>query len=244
MFKQDRKALVKVLKRVEFDLSKVDTTVHCLRGYEAYFSIQTNKEYKYKRQMVWKAVLQEQARQRYIGKHDAMMMQLVSSHATQWARDTATELGMQDAQVALSIFLDYMQEQQEDNAPLAPDYNEEEEDDDDTPIAVNWDEAFGDEEELSLHPDELALIEPLQLSSQEIHRARMDVNNEILNGSFNSHDTFANDDGDICYAALPELEPFPLNNNNTNVPPQNLALNSAAAAEAQDGNNTDTTTSS
>ena len=114
VFKQDRKSLVKVLKRVQFDLSQVDTSVHCLRGYEAYFSVQANKEYKLKRQMVWKAVLQEQARQRYMGRKDATMMQLVSTHATQWARDTATELGMQDAQVALTIFLDYMQEQQED----------------------------------------------------------------------------------------------------------------------------------
>ena len=115
MFKVERKALVKALKKGNFDLSLVDTRKHCLRGYEAYFSLQANKEYKLKRQMVWKSVLQEQARQKRLGITDKTMMHLVSSHATQWARDTATDLGMADAQVALEIFMQYVQEQEEDD---------------------------------------------------------------------------------------------------------------------------------
>jgi hypothetical protein len=65
-----------------------------------------------KRQMVWDSVFQEQSRQRYLGINDTTMMQLVSSHATQWARHTANELGMKDAQVALDIFMEFMSDQQ------------------------------------------------------------------------------------------------------------------------------------
>lgn len=226
VFKQERKALVKVLKRVQFDLSAVDTTVHCLRGYEAYFSIQANKEYKMKRQMVWKAVLQEQARQRGLGRMDAMMTQLVSSHATQWARDTATELGMRDAQVALVIFMDYMQEQQEDD-DIDEDCLSFDDEYDDAPIAVNWNEPLDFGEDPSLRPElDFSLrhnnnnfsaddsMEPLQLSSQELNRSRLS-NSRMLNISnhpgSSSHGHNHSNRAENC---LPPLQPYPTSNNN------------------------------
>lgn len=169
VFKEERKALVKTLKKVRFDLSRIDQSVHCLRGYEAYFSIKANKEYKQKRQMVWGAVLQEQARQRYMGRKDGLMMQLVSAHATQWARDTATELGMQDAQVALSIFLEYIQEQQEDDEEPLEDFDgcdleEDFDSDDGAPIALNWDEALDDSQ---YSQDDMALPQAQQQPQQQ-----------------------------------------------------------------------------
>jgi hypothetical protein len=182
LLKQDRKALVKVLKKARFDITKVDQSQHCFRGYEAYLSIQANKEYKAKRQMVWESVLREQARQRHLRIRDAMMMQLVSSHATQWARDTATELGMNDAQVALQIFLEYIQEQQEDVD------EDEEEDEEEYEFNDSFNEGLllemplplEEEEDGSLRQDldESAQVtsdcfEPLNVSSQALHRARL-----------------------------------------------------------------------
>ena len=123
--KLERKSLVKALKKVRFDLSQVNTRKHCLRGFEAYFSVQCNKEYKMKRQMVWDSVFQEQSRQRYLGINDTTMMQLVSSHATQWARDIAYELGMKDAQVALDVFMEFMNEQQQQQQQHAQQQEEE-----------------------------------------------------------------------------------------------------------------------
>jgi hypothetical protein len=176
---------VKVLKKVRFDVTQVDPSLHCLRGYEAYFSIQANKEYKTKRQMVWESVLREQARQRHLRIRDAMMMQLVSSHATQWARDTALELGMNDAQVALQIFLEYIQEQREDDDEFDDDDEEYDEAEYD---AVN--DSFNEgtllemplplEEDVSLRHDldesiqvTSDCLEPLSVSSRELHRTRL-----------------------------------------------------------------------
>jgi hypothetical protein len=175
-----------------------------LRGYEAYFSIQANKEYKLKRQMVWKAVLHEQARQRHQGRTDSMMMQLVSSHATQWARDTATELGMQDAQVALSIFLDYMREQAEDDDDDdLEEYDEcnEEDDFDDAPIAVNWNEPV-QEEDFSACLDFSSMMLPpnsLELSlSGTTTTTTTSTMAEPHNVSFSSHQSSQEEEPYYC----------------------------------------------
>lgn len=96
--------------------------------------------------MVWDSVFREQARQRYLGIQDPTMMQLVSCHATQWARDSATTSGMTDAQVALEIFVQYMQEQQEDasETEIVEEDESELQFDDLTPIQVSY---YGDENE-------------------------------------------------------------------------------------------------
>lgn len=157
----ERKSLIKALKKVQFDLQRIDPNKHCLRGFEAYFSVQCNKEYKLKRQVVWQSVFQEQVRQRYLQMQDSTMMQLVSSHASQWARDTATELGMADAQEALTIFVQYMHEQQA-----------EEEDDDDEPMM----EDNENEEIMQQQPEEEKEendFEPLQIN-YEYQEGRMD----------------------------------------------------------------------
>ncbi|CAB9512499.1 expressed unknown protein [Seminavis robusta] len=172
VLKQERKALVKVLKKVRFDLSMIDQSVHCLRGYEAYLSIQANKEYKAKRQMVWESVLREQARQRYMRISDPLMMQLVSGHATQWARDTATELGMKDAQVALAIFVEYMHEQQEDDIV---------DDDDDDYYNYNYNNNQQEGEEDVFNPELLLEMPlPVENNSQQQQQSLLEEDMEPI----------------------------------------------------------------
>jgi len=161
--KLERKVFVKALKKVDFDLTRLDQSEHCVRGYEAYCSVAANKEYKAKRQMVWSAVLQEQQRQRFqVGQQqqsqsqsqqrssvpDPFMMQLVSAHATQWARDTATQLGVQDAQNALQIFMEFVQQEQQ-QPPLL----EEEEDE------YDWDAEDEYASDSHMVDDDLILME-------------------------------------------------------------------------------------
>jgi len=69
-FKKDRKDTVKLLKHLDFDLGAIDHDQICLRGFEAYFSIEINKATKYARELVAMAVFAEQNRQRSVGVFD------------------------------------------------------------------------------------------------------------------------------------------------------------------------------
>lgn len=64
-FKNERKQIVRVLKRANFDVEAVERNgKNCLRGYEAYFSIEVNKAMKHARTAVTSIVLSEQNQQR------------------------------------------------------------------------------------------------------------------------------------------------------------------------------------
>lgn len=95
-FKKDRKDVVKILKRANFDLQRVDQSAVCLRGYEPYFSMQMNKATKDARDRVYEVVFNEQARQKSLNIFDPESLRACSLFATQWARDNALELGAMD----------------------------------------------------------------------------------------------------------------------------------------------------
>lgn len=108
-FKQDRKELIKVLKRHHFDLPVVEKTYgrkYCLRGYEPYFSLEGNKEIRRKRELVLSAVLQEQSKQRQmfgtISDHEVIARHCAD--ASKWARDCGYRLGVQDSNEILKEY--------------------------------------------------------------------------------------------------------------------------------------------
>eukprot|EP00339_Tiarina_fusa_P010258 CAMPEP_0117063610 /NCGR_PEP_ID=MMETSP0472-20121206/44406_1 /TAXON_ID=693140 ORGANISM="Tiarina fusus, Strain LIS" /NCGR_SAMPLE_ID=MMETSP0472 /ASSEMBLY_ACC=CAM_ASM_000603 /LENGTH=243 /DNA_ID=CAMNT_0004783383 /DNA_START=127 /DNA_END=855 /DNA_ORIENTATION=+ len=96
-FKDDRKAVIRALKKVNFDLSQIDTTVHQLRGLEAYLSISFNKMMQRKRTEVVHTVLKEQNHQRSNGLYDVEAIRNSSCQVTDWARLRGLELARQDA---------------------------------------------------------------------------------------------------------------------------------------------------
>lgn len=97
VFKNERKQIVKVLKKTNFDLVAVEESGQfCLRGYEAYFSMEVNKAMKYARTLVTSLVMDEQDRQRALGYLDDECMRLSCTDASQWARDNALQLGRND----------------------------------------------------------------------------------------------------------------------------------------------------
>jgi hypothetical protein len=97
-FKNERKHIVKVLKKANFDLAAVERTgLYCLRGYEAYFSMEVNKSMKYARTRVTSVVASEQTRQRNCGVYfDDEAMRIACSGASQWALENALQLGGND----------------------------------------------------------------------------------------------------------------------------------------------------
>lgn len=96
-FKNERKQIVRVLKKANFDLVAVEQTGHyCLRGYEPYFSMEVNKAMKYARTLVCSLVMSEQDRQRAAGFLDDETMRLSCYDASQWARENALQLGRND----------------------------------------------------------------------------------------------------------------------------------------------------
>jgi hypothetical protein len=97
-FKKERRNIVKQLKKAQFDLSQVPRK-YCLRGYEAYFSLNINKATKCARELCISVVAVEQARQRATGAYNPEALRHVCSQATQWARDNGIALGAQDAQL-------------------------------------------------------------------------------------------------------------------------------------------------
>jgi hypothetical protein len=108
-FKQDRKDLIKVLKKHHFDLAVIEKTYgrkYCLRGYEPYFSLEGNKEIRRNRENVLSAVLSEQTRQR---QRFGMLSDpdIIAKHcadASKWARDCGYRLGSQDANEMLKEY--------------------------------------------------------------------------------------------------------------------------------------------
>ena len=97
MFKTDRKVIVRALKKVNFDLSRIDRDEYCLRGLEPYLSISFNKRMQHKRTQVMHNVMTEQARQRSMRQNDVERLRGVCCCATEWARERAHELGINDA---------------------------------------------------------------------------------------------------------------------------------------------------
>jgi hypothetical protein len=97
-FKNERKNIVKVLKKANFNLAAVEQSgQYCLRGYEAYFSMEVNKAMKYSRTLVINVVATEQARQRKEGVYfDDEAMRSACSGSSQWALDNALLLGSND----------------------------------------------------------------------------------------------------------------------------------------------------
>jgi hypothetical protein len=96
--KKERRDVVKQLKKAEFDISRVPRK-YCLRGYEAYFSLNINRATKCARELCISVVAVEQARQRASGIYNPEALRLECSLASQWARDNGTALGAQDAQL-------------------------------------------------------------------------------------------------------------------------------------------------
>jgi len=116
-FKNERKEVVKALKRSNFDLSAVEQTgLYCLRGYEPYFSLEVNKAMKYQRTLVLSLVLQEQERQRaqsISGSgywYDDVAMEQTVSPASEWARENALQLGRNDELEAFEEYAEYFRE--------------------------------------------------------------------------------------------------------------------------------------
>jgi hypothetical protein len=100
VFKEERKTIIRALKKVNFDLSRIDQTVYQLRGLEAYLSLSFNKLMLRKRTEVIKSVMAEQARQRSQGIRDSEALRDVSCGPTEWASGKGLELGHKDAQDA------------------------------------------------------------------------------------------------------------------------------------------------
>jgi hypothetical protein len=107
-FKQERKAVVKALKRAGFDTNLVDKKKYCLRGYEPYFSVKMNKAVKYAREMLTSTVFSEQKRQQMLNIHEPEIIRDCSCNASAWARGNSHELGVLDSLecFALSLNLD------------------------------------------------------------------------------------------------------------------------------------------
>jgi len=129
VFKNDRRCFVKALKRVHYNVDKLlelqdqyirthptsnfvlQKKSHCPRGYEAYFTVAINRDYKHKRLAVFAAVLTEQKRQRSLMEiPDVDLLASKAQRASQWSRDLAFQLAAQDAKDALA----YQQEQEEE----------------------------------------------------------------------------------------------------------------------------------
>lgn len=119
-FKSDRKDVVKLLKKHNFNLNSVMKSPsigkkYCLRGYEAYFSVDKNKELRKNRERVISSVMSEQNRQKqrlpstmisqnklaYLLDHNSIAKH--SWDASQWARETANTLGRQDEEEVISM---------------------------------------------------------------------------------------------------------------------------------------------
>lgn len=113
VFKQERKDMVKVLKKHNFNLSEVEKNYgrkYCLRGYEPYFSLEGNKEIRRSRVATLTTVMNEQKRQRATAGDVVVLMDATrtgqlfdhasiakhSADASKWARDCARRLGEQD----------------------------------------------------------------------------------------------------------------------------------------------------
>ena len=96
-FKAERKGIVKRLKRVDWDASRIDQTKYELRGLEAYSSVEFNALMQTKRKEVIDGVLREQQLQDLLGTPDVDRIRAASAAASAWARSRAIDLGNSDA---------------------------------------------------------------------------------------------------------------------------------------------------
>ena len=129
IFKNERKLVVKALKRANFNLDVVERSgKYCLRGYEAYFSLDVNKAMKDARTLVTSLVLTEQERQRNLGMRDDEALRFACSSVSQWACDNALKLGENDEMDVYGSYdseynnnnnssMDYAHSQQQDQEP-------------------------------------------------------------------------------------------------------------------------------
>jgi hypothetical protein len=114
VFKEERKNIVKVLKKSNFNLVAIEASgLYCLRGYEPYFSMAVNRAMKYARTLVSGQVLTEQGRQRSCGYDCGESIRQASSAASQWARDNALQLGKNDEIEAFCYYQDDDDEEEE-----------------------------------------------------------------------------------------------------------------------------------
>mmetsp|Transcript_18323 Transcript_18323/g.44235 ORF Transcript_18323/g.44235 Transcript_18323/m.44235 type:complete len:495 (-) Transcript_18323:93-1577(-) len=147
-FKSERKMIVRMLKSVKFDPTKIDTSIYDLRGLEAYSSIAFNALMQKKRKQVFQAVLNEQGRQRQqqllrdgggSSSNQPLPLSLddesirdVSSSASKWARERGLELGRADAMlVGNSPFESLNSTTTDDDDDSMVDASDEENDDND-----------------------------------------------------------------------------------------------------------------
>jgi hypothetical protein len=110
LFKSERKDMVKVLKKNNFNLELVGYHF-CLRGLEPYFSVDVNKETKQARDCVMQNVFDEQDKQRGSGRYEPESLRSVVVNSTKWAMHNALQLGSRDAVEALAIYEKSMLEQ-------------------------------------------------------------------------------------------------------------------------------------
>ena len=97
IFKKERKEIVRLLKRLNFNLDAIDHEQFCLRGFEAYFSVEINRATKYARELIATTVFAEQNRQRAAGISDIGAIRRESMRASRWTLRNALELGSRDA---------------------------------------------------------------------------------------------------------------------------------------------------
>eukprot|EP00934_Nitzschia_sp_Nitz4_P000199 Nitzschia sp. Nitz4//scaffold99_size76975//38033//39193//NITZ4_005576-RA/size76975-snap-gene-0.3-mRNA-1//1//CDS//3329560850//199//frame0 len=100
VFKGARKTLIRELKKVNFDIDKIDRSVFQLRGMENYLSIGYNKHVQNKRKEVLETVLAEQRMQQGRGENDVEALREACCKASEWARGRGEELGRWDAEAA------------------------------------------------------------------------------------------------------------------------------------------------
>lgn len=91
--KEDRRTAVKLIRFYGIETIKRKV---CIRGLEAYFSLETNRAIKEAREKAKNSVLREQQLQRQLGFYDAEALRDVYVPTTQWLRDQALRLARND----------------------------------------------------------------------------------------------------------------------------------------------------
>lgn len=109
LIKNERKEIVRSLRRVNFDVRSIDPSVHELRGFEAYLSPDIMGTTQRKRKEALQTVLNEQDRQRQPagGKRNVERLQLASLRVTKWFRTRAFEIAEKDAKEAQELYLNH-----------------------------------------------------------------------------------------------------------------------------------------
>jgi hypothetical protein len=104
-FKKQRKAVVRALKRADFDTNAVNKEKYCLRGYEPYFSIEINNAVKHSRETLSTMVFSEQKRQKMLNIDEPETIRDCSCNVSEWARDTSHQLGVLDSLECFALTL-------------------------------------------------------------------------------------------------------------------------------------------